>query len=381
MLNIQVTITLLSFLVSIYFTVFLKGSVIAGYHIIFAIGILPLILAAMSYFIPVLTRSKQTKYLSLVPITGFIAGILVVGHFLIPEQLPYGHYIGACIDSILTLFFGYWAYNAGIKAIGKPHACLNWYLAAIACLVMGLGAILLSYAIPEQQSSLRIFHLHMNTLGFIGITAIGTLQVLLPTVASHPDQLAIRRLDRHLKWMLGGTLLVAGGAAWFHELAWVGLALLTIPIASLFGSWRRLYIGEIFRINGALPILVTALCGYTITLLFGAIPANHYVITNPVFVFIVAFLMPLVMGSVSHLLPLWLCPGPQTPWHIKSKNCLALGGGLRGITLLAGGVMVGLGYEMGWYLAVFTLAVFFLQILYIVKTLPLKPNSFRKPLH
>lgn len=382
MLNTQVLIALLSFLASICFTIFQKGSVVAGYHIIFAIGILPLILAAMSYFTPVLTRSKQPKYLSLIPITGSITGILVAGHFIHPEQIPDGHYIAACIDTIITLIFGYWAYNAGVKAIGKPHACLNWYLAAIACLLMGLGAILLSYAIPEQRPSLRLFHLHINTLGFIGITAIGTLQVLLPTIAFHPDILAAERLNRHLKWILGGTLLVAGGAAWLHELVWIGLGLLTIPIASLFDSWRRLYLGEIFSVNGAPPILVAALCGYTISLLFGAMHAtSHHITINPVFIFIIAFLIPLVMGAVSHLLPLWLCPGPQTPWHIKSRNSLALGGGLRGTLLLASGVMVGLGYEIGWYLAIFTLAVFFLQILYVVKALPLKPNFFRKPLH
>jgi hypothetical protein len=40
---------------------------------------------------------------------------------------------------------------------------------------------------PAGYGALRLVHLHLNTLGFIGLTAIGTLHVLMPTVLGKPD--------------------------------------------------------------------------------------------------------------------------------------------------------------------------------------------------
>ncbi|OIQ77094.1 hypothetical protein GALL_412200 [mine drainage metagenome] len=76
-----------------------------------------------------------------------------------------------------------------------------------------------------------------------------------------------------------------------------------------------------------------------------------------------AFLMPLVTGAVSHLLPVWLRPGRITEWHQAARMHLGYGGGLRAIIFLAGGLMVGLGDETGWYLAGFTMSIFLVQTL------------------
>jgi hypothetical protein len=171
------------------------------------------------------------------------------------------------------------------------------------------------------------------------------------------------RMRRHLKWIVAGTFLIACGAAWHPSLAWIGLALLAIPLAGIFKSWLPLYFKDIFTLNGATPALAAALYGYAVTILLGTAHAYHYPSFKPVATFIIAFLMPLVTGTVSYLLPLWLHPGQQTTWHHAARKHLGLGGGLRAMALLIGGVSAGLGYRLGWVLAVIAVSVFLAQIL------------------
>lgn len=364
MLPFQVAVTLLTFIAASILAMSHGYAAIVSYHIIFSIGIVPLILGAMVHFVPVLARSKTPgKFIRLLPVIALLGGILVTGYFVFPQTLPAGHYLGAAIIIFTVASLGVWACHLRVKAIGKPHPCLDWYLAAMLCLFIALGAILMGYFIPAQRVALRLLHLHFNTLGFIGITALGTLQVLLPTVAQHPDAIVASRMHKHLKWVVAGTVITACGAAWHHNLAWIGVTLLVIPLLGIFKSWLQLYSKVIFKIHGAAPLLAVALCGYVITLLIGTIHAYHQPQFNPIATFIIAFLMPLVTGAVSHLLPLWLRPGQQTPWHQAVRKHFGFGSGLRALIFLAGGVMVGLGYEFGWYLAAFTAGTFLAQTL------------------
>ncbi len=364
MLPFQVAIVLLTFIVASLLAILDGSAAIISYHVIFAIGIVPLILSAMVYFVPVLTRSRSpSRMIVMLPMTALIGGVVVTSHFAFPQAVPNGQYIGAAIIITVIASLGVWAYRSGSKAIGAPHPCLNWYLTAMACLCVALTAILIAYLIPSQRAALRLLHLHLNTLGFIGITALGTLQVLLPTTAQRADPGVTVRMRRHLKWIVAGTFLIACGAAWHPNFAWVGLALLAIPLAGIFKSWLSLYFKDIFTPNGATPALAAALCGYVVTLLLGTAHAYHFPSFNPVATFIIAFLMPLVTGTVSYLLPLWLHPGQQTTWHHAARKHLGTGGGLRAMALLIGGVSVGLGYRLGWVLAVIAISVFLAQIL------------------
>lgn len=364
MLPFQVAVTLLMFIAASILALLRGSAAIVGYHIIFAIGIVPLILGAMVHFVPVLARSRiPGKLIRLLPTTTLLGGALVVSYFVFPQILPAGHYLGAVIIIIAVASLGLWAYRLRSKAIGTPHPCLDWYLAAMMCLFMAVGAILLGYFIPSQRAALRLLHLHLNTLGFIGITALGTLQVLLPTVAQRQDPGAATRMRGHLKWMFAGTLIIACGAAWYPKLSGIGVALLVIPLFGILKAWLHLYTGEIFKVHGAPPALAAALCGYAVTMVLGAAHAYHYDNVYPVATFIIAFLMPLVTGAASYLLPLWLRPGQQTAWHQVARQHLGLGGGLRAIIFLTGGVLVGLGQGIGWYLAFFAASAFLAQTL------------------
>lgn len=364
MLPFQAGIVLLTFLAASILTLSRGSAAIISYHIIFAIGVVPLILGAMVHFMPVLTRSKSPgKFIQLLPFTALLGGCLLTSYFVFPQTIPAGHYLGAAIIIIAVVSLGCWAYRLRSKAIGAPHPCLDWYLAALAFLFVAVGAILMGYLIPAQRAALRLLHLHINTLGFIGITALGTLQVLLPTAAQRQDPGAATRMHKHLKWVVAGTVMIACGSVWHPGLSWVGMMLIMIPFVAIFKAWLHLYAGEIFKLHGATPSLGAALCGYAVTVMLGAVHAFHHPYVSPVVAFIIAFLMPLVTGAVSYLLPLWLRPGQQTTWHQAARRHLGFGSGLRALIFLAGGVMVGLGHDIGWYLAIFTASTFLVQVL------------------
>lgn len=362
MLPIQIAVTLSTFIAACFLFLSGRSTAIVGYHVIFAIGILPLILAAMTHFVPVLTRSISAgPYMRAVPLITLPGGFLVVLYFSYLQLVPVAHYLGIAFSGSAVAVLAGWAWRLRRKAIGAPHPCLDWYLVALACLFAGLCAILAGYWLPGQRAALRLLHLHLNTLGFIGITALGTLQVLLPTATQKPDTGAAARMRRHLKWIVAGTLVTACAAAWHPALAWIGLVFLVIPLIGIFNAWRLLYAEHIFALHGATPSLAAALVGFAAVLLLGAAHGRYHIAFNPISAFIVAFLLPLVTGAVSHLLPLWLRPGRQTAWHQTARKHLGSGSGARALVLLAGGLMAGLGLEAGWYLALFAAGTFAIQ--------------------
>lgn len=371
MLPIQIALTLLAFVAAALLLLADGGAAIAGYHVVFALGILPLILAAMAHFVPVLTRSGATApFVRFIPLAALAGGLLAVLYFTFPQAAPAAHYLGAVVAGSAVAVFALWALRPRRKAIGTPHPCLDWYLAALACLFIGLGAIVIGHWLPGQRAALRLLHLHLNTLGFVGITALGTLQVLLPTAAQKPDPDLAIRMRLHLKWIAAGTLVTACAAAWHPALAGIGLAILAVPLAVIFTAWLQLYRADIFAPHGATPPLAAALTGYLAVLALGAANGYFHHGFNPIAAFIIAFLMPLVTGAVSYLLPLWLRPGRQTAWHQAARRHMGFGSGARALILLIGGLMAGLGIGAGWVLALFAAGTFVVQTILALALAP-----------
>lgn len=365
LLPLQVAIALLAFVAAACLLLTGYGPAIAGYHLVFAVGILPLILAAMAHFIPVLTRSggSAARSVRFIPLLATAGGIAVLLHFVFPGQFPDGHLVGALASGSAAGMLALWALRLRAKALGTPHAGLDWYLAALACLLLGLAAIAATGLWPAQRAPLRLLHLHMNILGFVGITAFGTLQVLLPTVAQTPDPDAGVRMRLHLKWIVAGTLATAIAAAWQPALAWAGLVLLAFPLLALLEAWWRLYRRAIFALHGAAPLLAAALPGYLLVLVMAADNGFSRSGYQPVAAFIVCFLMPLVTGAASHLLPLWLKPGRQDAWHQALRRQMGAWNGVRALLLLAGGAAVGHNLKSGWILALAAIGSFVIQTL------------------
>lgn len=337
----------------------------AALHLILAVGAMPLIFGAMSHFIPVLTRTRAAAAgLFSIPVLALAGGALVVGALSMPG-LYWGRYAGALLALTAAGALLAWSRRRRAGMLGRPHPGLAWYDAALACLVLALLAILAGAVWPQQAIALHRLHLHLNTLGFVGLTAVSTLAVLLPTVAGRPDPQVGPRLRRDLPWATAGTLLVAIGAAWFGPLAWIGAASWTVPLVRLGASWLRLYRAEILALHGAAPLLAAALAGFALSLVFGAMAplaaAGGFRASQPALAFVGGFMLPLVSGAASQLLPVWLRPGIQSDWHARLRARLGRYGGVRAVLFCLGGIGAVLGREWGLLLGAATLIWFLLQ--------------------
>ncbi|MBP7422208.1 MAG: hypothetical protein KA806_02175 [Sulfuritalea sp.] len=329
-----------------------QGASALGAHIAFALGVMPLILAAMSYFVPVLTRGPGAATASwLPPLLALGGGGLVVAAFATNySNLVIG--LAALLALGAALGLGVWAAMRARRMIGRRHPGLDWYLAALGMLLAALCAVLAMPWFPDQRAQLRLFHLHANLLGFVGLTALGTLQVLLPTCMGAADPEAALRLRADLKWAAGGCLLIAigaaalvpgGGAAAASPIAAIGGLMYLAIVLRMLRGWLVQYRGKLFAAHGAatsLQVAAVGLCGLLgMGLLHGA---GHLSGRASVVGFVVAFLLPLLSGAAAHLLPVWLRPGAQGPWHAELRSRLGRWSGVRGIALLLAGLLLAL---------------------------------------
>lgn len=339
----------------------------AHVHLALAVGAMPLILAAISHFIPVLTRGKPpAPAISFLPLLALAAGFAAFYSFT--GYHPAFRHGAAALGFAAGATLAFWIWRRGKTALGRPHPCLYWYLAAVGCLVLALLLVPLLDLWPAGRLAIKRLHLHLNTLGFIGLTALGTLQVLLPTATGAKDAGVTARLHADLKWALAGTLLTAVGAAWFYPLSWLGLTLWLRVLWRTAAAWA-IFRPQVLAWHGSPPALAAALLGFTLALAAGLLHTGGYAVAaGGAHLFIIAFLFPLVSGAASQLLPVWLRPGRQTGWHAEIRRRLTRWGGLRALLFLVGGALSAAGWISGLYLALAGLGLFLLQLAGVMLT-------------
>ncbi len=332
----------------------------ARLHIILALGIMPLILAAMAYFIPVLTRTgKPEPQVLFLPVGALAAGLLAT----LSLSLNYSLYPAAIVIALPAVGGLLWWSRQRAKAtLGRPHPGLLWYQLALGALVLGLLIIALAALWPAQWLPLRRLHLHLNTLGFVGLAALGTLRVLLPTAAGFPDPQAGVWLMREWRWLVAGTLLVAVGAAWSAILADIGLLLWLIALARLLQGLLRAHQGRLWQWHGAAVSLVMAVAGLALCLVGGALHGHGLLPGSQAGeAFVVAFLLPLVTGAATHLLPLWRLPTrPEQQQRLRER--LGHLGALRGLAFLTAGLLTLLSQPVAFWIAAAALLQFLIQL-------------------
>lgn len=340
------------FLASFLLLQFGAPSFLAAAHLVFAVGIVPLIFGAITHFVPVLTRSGPAhRRVLLVPLLLQVAGLVVFLHFY-GVLGAWALYVAAASALLTSLAFAGWLALRALQTLGKPHPGWRWYLSAIAFLTLSLLLVPIMAIWPGAHRALRLIHLHMNTLGFVGLTAIGTLQVLLPTVLSGPDAEAAARLRTDLPFAAGGVLAIAVGSALWLPLALFGAILLLSVGLRLGLSWWRRYGLRKLGGDGASAALAAALFGFLLLIVLGLAHAFRIVdAQHAVPAFIVAFLLPLVTGALSQLLPVWRRPGPRSPARERMRTALVSGGALRSAFFVVGGMALALGNEEGVWLA------------------------------
>ncbi len=321
-------------------------------HVAFALGVLPLILAAMSYFVPVLTRGAGAGVAAWwPPLLAWAGGMLAVFSFA-SDFSPTRLSLAATLGGLAALSLGGWTLNRARHMFGPRHRGLDWYLAALGFLLLALFAVVLMPLFPAQRNALRLFHLHANLLGFVGLTALGTLQVLLPTCMGKGDPGAALRLRRDLKWAAAGALLIAVGVSLplppsvsriASALALSGAALYGWVVLRMLRGWQSRFGKALLQLHGAAPSLTAAALGLLGLLALGVAHGFGWLPARPAVAgYVIAFLLPLVSGAAAHLLPVWLRPGVQGPWHQVLRTRLCRWGGARGLLLLLIGLVISL---------------------------------------
>ncbi len=330
------SLTLLALLGSAVLVLSGVGSQLAVAHLAFAVGIVPLIFAAMSHFVPVLTRTGDPgRWISRLPGAAQLAGLVVVA--AMQGLLPYwALYPAAAVDLLLAAILLNWIAGRARATLGSPHPGWRWYGAALGCLMLALMAVLLTALWPQYWNPLRLFHLHLNTLGLVGLAALGTLPVLLPTALGKPDPEAASWLRRRLWLAVGGALVIATGTAVIWPFAAPGAALMLVATIGLAGQWVRRFGLRAMLVDGVAASLLGATLGLLIALAAGlAHGAALMSGRSTLLAWGAGFLLPLVTGALSQLLPVWRWPGPSIPARQIMRQKLAATGGWRTVLFLA----------------------------------------------
>lgn len=334
-------------------------------HIAFAVGALPLICGAIIHFVPVLTRSgPPARAIHFLPLIVQLAGIATP--FGLAGVLPqWSLHAAATVTAAAAFTLLFWTSRRLRSTLGTPHPGARWYGAALLCLFLAVSLVPVWLALPELRPALRLFHLHLNTLGFIGLAALGTLPVLLPTTLGRPEPDAGDRLRRDLPWAAAGAVLVAAGAA--SAAQW-----LVLPGALLLGwvavrnllAWQRAFGMHSIVGAGGTASLAGATAGFLLLLLNGISHSFGWVTARPALAAYVAlFLLPLVTGALSHLLPVWRHPGVASSRRAAMTQRLARGGQWRALLFLVGGVLLAFDHDSGIYPVAAGLVLFVIALL------------------
>lgn len=308
-------------------------------HVAFSAGAMPLIFGAIIHFVPVLTRTgAPVAGIRYLPLVVQFAGVCVP--LALGGVWPYWLlHPAATLAAFAALVLLVWITRRLRTTLGAPHPGARWYGAALLCLFFAVSLVPVWLALPEWRPSLRLFHLHLNTLGFIGLAALGTLPVLLPTAMRQPDPSAASRLRTDLLPAVAGALLVAAGAAGGFWLAVAGALLLGWVAGRDLLAWWRAYRSKVG--GGGTAPLFAATAGFVLLLLAGIAHGTGFGEARPTLAAYVAlFLLPLVSGALAQLLPVWRHPGPDSPRRRRLGERLATGGRLRAGFFVAGGCLL-----------------------------------------
>lgn len=312
-------------------------------HAAFALAAMPLMMSAILHFVPVLTRSGA-PHKAIAAIPGLAAGIalgvvvaLAVG--TAPERTVLAPLAALLACAVATLLL--WIRARARRALGRPHPGAHWYVAALAAFLAGLVAALAMVLAPSSFDLAYRIHVHVNLLGWIGLTVLGTLPVLLPTALGTPDPGAGLRLRQSLPWAVAAVIAVAAGAGW-RAPAWAAAgAVILVGILVRHGlAWRALFRTSAGR-RGPAVSLAGAATFLTLLVVVGI--AHGFGIAGlggdrmlPAFV--AGFLLPTVLGALAQLLPVWRHPGPDSPARRRDAESLGRGAGWRGALAIASGI-------------------------------------------
>ena len=159
------------------------------------------------------------------------------------------------------------------------------------------------------------------------------------------------------------TLLIAVGTAWLPLLAEIGLLLWLIPLARLAHSLLLLHRKKIWHWHGAATPLATAVIGLLLCLVAGALHGHGLLPASQANqAFVMAFLLPLVTGAATHLLPLWLWQKEPQEKQQALRDRIGRLSGIRSIAFLLAGMLALMAQPWALLLSIAALLHFLFQL-------------------
>lgn len=197
---------------------------------------------------------------------------------------------------------------------------VHYYLAASVALLLGIpvGAWMLVVD-DDSRPRLLLFHAHINVLGWITLTVLGTLLTLWPTVLrTRMAEGAARAAARALPLAVSGLALLGTGLlAWWPVVAVAGLvlfaaAILVTAVPAVAAARQRPPCSfAAWSIAAAIGWLLVALARDAVALLTAAAPAAAAEGFDAVLLPLLAgFVAQVLLGALAYLLPVALGGGP-----------------------------------------------------------------------
>jgi nitrite reductase (NO-forming) len=283
---------------------------------------------------------------------------------------------GACLAGVVVLGHGFGLASRIGRALPARLAGTVWfYLAAGAALLAGMGlGLWLAGGVAgsaDAYRALRLAHVHLNVLGWVGLAVVGTQFTLWPTVLRTR---MVPGLERAVRWSLpplaaGLAVAAAGLASQRRAVALVGLAGYAAGLALALVPFVRTalrrppHTAASWMLGAGMAWLAVAVAAD-----LGALAASPRVadldgrVARLVPAVVAGFALQTLTGALTYLLPVVFGRGA---WgNRRLSRILELGWPLRvaavnlGVLALVAGPAVGRVPAAGWWLAGLGLASF-----------------------
>ena len=235
--------------------------------------------------------------------------------------------IGALVIGAMVAWHGIYLMGQVRRALpSRFGVTIRFYI--VAALLLPLGALLgAMVAYPSLNGTLHsqflLAHEAVNVLGFVGITVVGTLVTFWPTMLrTKMVDKALAHSVRALYLMCGGVALTLVGALFgLRPVAVAGLVVYLLGLLLVAGVMVRTLRTK--RPNEYPPMSV----GMGFLWLIVGVAATAYMVATVPFaqldmravtpVFVVGFLLQLLLGAMSYLLPQRMGGGPAV---VRASN-------------------------------------------------------------
>jgi nitrite reductase (NO-forming) len=210
------------------------------------------------------------------------------------------------------------------KALPSRFGATVWYYVA-ACLLLpvgaGVGAALASGLEGEAHARLLLVHMAVNVLGFVGLTVLGTLMTLLPTMLHTRVADGAESVARHgaVPLLAGVLMAAAGAAAGVMFLCTVGLLVylggvvyICVPLVKVVRAKAPLTFAPLSALAALAWLIVSLAWLVLLTLTSGGWEGLHggLEVVGPVLA--AGFAAQVLLGALTYLAPVVMGGGPAS---------------------------------------------------------------------